>query len=116
MGGIFPLVSHYPLGTCPGTPQLGSKRHSPFVSKQKKPSVKILNPIGSQYTSLDRATRFVRSGYAEWEGKAIRFKDWWLERCLKIKAQPKLMSLRTINRIVTAYRLRTMDEAGYDGV
>ncbi len=76
------------------------------MSKKHKAFVRILNPVGSAYTSLKQATSYVTSGKAKWEGGSIRFTEKWSERA---------KSSSTWHYILK-YRLRTQDQAGYDSI
>lgn len=73
-----------------------------------KPKVftKILNPTKSAYTTHRRALQYVQAGRATWEGNAIRLTDAYVRQCKQTE----------IHHYIKASRLRTMDEAGYDGV
>ncbi len=89
----------------------------PRMSKHKQTFVQILNPSGSPYTSLKRAHEYVRAGRAIWDGPAIRFTSVWLEQTRAgAGIKPFFASLKSFEAYKLAYRLRTMDEAGYDSI
>ncbi len=68
-----------------------------------KHTINILNPTtgGASYTNLRKANKFVLSGRAIWVGGAIEF-----------LRDPRRLFLA----LLTERKLRTMDQAGYDGV
>ena len=87
------------------------------MSKHKQQFIQILNPSGSNYTTLKRAHSYVRAGRATWEGSALRLSVSWVEQTQASRGvAPKFASIKAFERYKRAYRLRTMDEAGYDAV
>lgn len=72
------------------------------TSPSRKHTVSILNPIvmGSSYTNLRKANKFVSSGRAIWVGNAIEF----------------IKDPRRLYLALVAEKRLSMDQAGYDGI
>ncbi len=102
MSGAYDCASFHLIPTSGMIPSLRQYRRT--LSKHKT-VVQILNATqdGPRYTSVRRARLYVSLDRAEWVGKAIRFLDNYKRLNLLLLTENKI-------------RLRTQDQAGYDGV